>query len=151
VREIEFRGKATNGKWYYGCYTKYSRHESGITVNNGEVYTKTVDTLTVGQYIGLTDKNDKRIYEDDIVVRERSNGLSPIIGRISYVDTVPGFYVCYAENKKGELHLASIFGNLEYTNKFYDNGKALNLEVIGNVHDDPSFKEKLESAKRLTE
>lgn len=72
MREIRFRGrdKAT-GKWVYGDLT----HAQGITPVGSEKLTYPrvmvagyeVDEETVGQFIGVYDKNGKEVFEGDVV------------------------------------------------------------------------------------
>ena len=85
MREYEFRGKLLNTKvWIYGnlrvhladgdLEQKDKRYfiEYNYMNKDGKVYRDSyeVDPSTVGQFTGLFDKNDIKIYEGDIVELE---------------------------------------------------------------------------------
>ena len=122
MREILFRGKRiSNSKWVEGFM--YSQHFP--LEFRDDFYIRCYDTdylvipETVGQYTGLTDKNGKRIFEGDIVSLVKHNGL---IYKVVYVP-------CRYElvNGKGvNCFVLDIY-------------KSENIEVIGNIHDNPDI------------
>lgn len=82
MRQILFRGKKIdNGEWTYGFYFEHSidgQKQSYIkyqTFDEGFV-TNEVDADTVGQYTGIKDDKDVKIFEGDIVNVHYNDGSS---------------------------------------------------------------------------
>ena len=138
MRDILFRGKAIDvrcnerwigkGEWVYGFYhytNWYNRLTKELVETDYWILPIDsqdgcqVDPSTVGQYIGLTDKNGKRIFEGDIV------SFNGIMLKISF--------------KNAEFCVEHIDG--EAWTYPYLGSNAKYMEVIGNVHDNPELLE----------
>lgn len=131
MREILFRGKRKdNGKWVEGFYTENSiTYFSGTPVISDNVDDYKVERDTVGQYIGLKDKNGKKIFEGDILSQTNKHDEKPLIRVVKYemscgccCTQVIGF------GASGHFHLDFI--RLDKP-----------VEVIGNIHDNPELLE----------
>ena len=165
MREILFRGKRVdNGEWVEGycaaeSYTKNTYNHGYILENEKDLFAKKawlVDSRTVGQSTGMTDKNGKKIFEGDIVklfdvavgeiVQEcgafgigcrqlidfdyLASEIAPVTGH----NNTPLF--CYNDNF---VSLWELYWN--YNEK---NDEISVIEVIGNIHDNPELLEVVE-------
>ncbi|MFW9872178.1 MAG: YopX family protein [Candidatus Thorarchaeota archaeon] len=160
MREIKFRGKTIDrfnknhvSKWVYGCLieTKPNKVDGEWSAYIMErptfIPSKTipvekfieVDFKTVGQFVGLTDKHGKEIYEGDIIKNNWHNINGKSIGCVWVVkfgehQTSEDFYACsaygwYGEAKNGETHtLHDLPSDGEY-----------DVEIIGTVHEHPEL------------
>lgn len=120
MREYLFRGKTiANGKWSEG--TLLVTKQGCCITPDATVYVA-VDSETVGQYTGLTDKNGTKIFEGDIIdFSDRSDG--------------DGYGVVQYDANETE------FG-IEYDNIYESLGKHYypeDIEVIGNIYDNPEL------------
>jgi uncharacterized phage protein (TIGR01671 family) len=143
-RTIKFRGKSLNtGEWVYGSLVT-EKYENDITY---AIVTDTsfesvdtcggdvdlcatafiVDPKTVGQYIGVKDKNNKEIYNGDVTEHV------PRFEAMYFVKYLTsGFYLCPNNKDYGE-YFASLFAGHDGKNH------CRSIEVIGNIHDNPNL------------
>lgn len=122
MRKILFRGKTPQGKWVYGGIQMDCERVWIDQPYLGETF---VDKETVGQYTGLKDKNDNKIFEGDIVRKEIFDikGNKFDFAKISYVEELAGFFIVNKKNK--------IVYELGMDNS--------NIEIIGNIYDNPEL------------
>ena len=125
MRTIKFRGqKTTNGVWVYGSLVYSNEIQSAIYFQTGRGLVKSMEWVyvnpeTVGQFTGLYDKNEKEIYEGDIL---KVQGLGEKI-EVRFVRGVFAFLW------NGDL----------------DDEAPINAptqewaEVVGNIHDNPKL------------
>lgn len=134
MHEILFRGKRVDsGEWTYGyyCPKPYSHFPCEATIFPSETidrdwHGERVDPDTVGQFTGLTDRNGVKIFEGDII--EYTDGCNDWLGAVKYASDDAQFVVRF------------IGGDVES----FDNLYIGDCEVIGNIYDNPEFKEDTE-------
>lgn len=153
-REILFKAKRKdNGEWVEGYYVYDYSHDAHyifaniIATPNGvhdrresfslEYYE--IDPYTLCQYTGLTDKNGKKIWENDIVKYTfdypseiaTENGLKERISSVFWSEW-RGSWSVYVDERKGKGMNNDLF-------KYARNGNT--VEVIGNIFDDKELLE----------
>lgn len=124
MREIEFRAKDEYGNWIYGLLTgnKYNLNEYAIfTQPYHGIYP--IEKETIGQYTGLKDKNGVKIFEGDIVK------IGKILWKVEWFDDFCEFRLSNVSNESNKSFL-------NYYMCKYD------LEVIGNIYDNPELLER---------
>jgi len=138
MREILFRGKRVdNGEWaegYFckGYFSELPHDRYGIMYKTKPIpgkwhlayMTTEIDFETVGQYIGLTDKNGKRIFDGDII---RCGGK--VVGVVNYHDC------CFCVRFIMKDHANRSNPAMDIIENEYPN----DIEVIGNIHDNPEL------------
>jgi uncharacterized phage protein (TIGR01671 family) len=154
MREIEFRGKRTDGEgWVYGNLARYYK-DTCITFDNTDDNWSTgrdsVDVIpeTVGQYTGLQDKNGIKIFEGDIVLRCYTESSGNEIRQKMFILFEKG---CFLEKRIDSFYRSGLAPNGFNFHEDYQmletdtkecpkvNGS---FEVIGNIHDRPELLER---------
>lgn len=170
MREILFRGKRIdNGEWVYGVpvpvyinsyydnrieMTEYQNYDDDYAY---EQFSKAEEVIpeTVGQFTGILDKNDNKIFEGDIIkfingrlLDVRFNGET-LQWELTDVG-VPDWEVNHLHNTLplSELEVETCYGEMT-------------SEIVGNIHDNPEllkkeilsekYKEFYEKKKAITE
>lgn len=130
-RENLFKAKRIdNGEWVEGQYayitnplTEDGKPIKHLICNGTNIFNDLIDPDTLCQYTGLTDKNGKKIWENDIVRNEKGD-----IGVVQWFEEHAAFmiwnktkhYVCYlAEND---------FSKIEIAGNEFDNPELLEVE-----------------------
>lgn len=134
MREILFRGKCTdNGEWITDSET-YIKDGDGTWLSCENLIVVTVIPETVGQYTGLTDKNGVKIFEGDIV---------------RYGDTI---HQVVFEQRNTTAYFGLVYSEIE-TMPFGHYQDLKQIEVIGNIHDNPELLETAAkpAAKNITQ
>lgn len=135
MRTIKFRGfNKKNNQWLYGSYIlNRGKHfiapdefADGKTWEDYEVVTE-----SIGQYIGLHDKNGKEIYEGDIVVIPRTpeGRRKAVLAR--HVVTCIGTVCLWEFSSLTDGVLSLIISHTDFD--------SYKFEVIGNIIDNPEL------------
>ena len=132
MREILFRGKRVdNGEWIQGDIVQFPVHGVVRIVEQEPSYKDAeVDSDTVGQFTGLTDKNGRKIFEGDIIHLEYS--------QVFFGGVYFGEYTAEVSYKEGCFITDGINNGDEIETPLsgFDNDE---LEIIGNIHDNPEL------------
>ena len=145
-REILFKAKRIdNGEWVEGCIVidqsrldifKYRIQP----IESGVLYAPPIDPDTLCQYTGFTDKNGKKIWENDILRYSYDYDGSPFLkdgeeikyraGAVFWSEWRGSWAVCGRGNKK-----------CTNNDVFKYNRNPNRTEVIGNIFDNPELLE----------
>lgn len=143
MQEILFRGKRIDtGEWIEGyVYRVFEKFRTTfLMVKDMHACSYEVDPETVGQYIGLKDKNGKRIFEGDIVKAvSRDYYGSEFQGVVLFKGGCFGVEFEYLP----KISSRKSFHRIGEIGRWQDMGASGTIsytyEVIGNIHDNPEL------------
>lgn len=131
MRKILYRGRDKNGIWHEGSYvclnSKTHRIYLGCALMNVYPVWYSIDPETVGQYTGLKDKNDRKIFEGDILKFGASN-----IQVYWNEETFSWKTTNCANIYFDDMDLGWIAAELPITGQ-------MTTEIIGNIYDNPEL------------
>ena len=129
MRTIKFRAKSFDGEWVCGDLHLNCKFPH---IHTQERRSIPIDTTTIGQYTGLTDKNGKEIYEGDIIdVHIPCNSIGKEEHRTRVVVWNEKYARFEFQDKRGNCIADSV--GAKYNVVYY--------EVVGNVFDNPELLE----------
>lgn len=128
-REILFKAKRKdNGEWVEGQYvyitnplTEDGKPIKHLICNGTSTFNDLIDPVTLCQYTGLTDKNGKKIWENDIV----RNGKGDI-GVVQWFEEHAVFMI-WNKTKHHVYYLADDFSKIEIAGNEFDNPELLEM------------------------
>lgn len=145
-REIKFRGKdvENDNQWRYGSLIQYPNGDCVIIEydKDGNELSYNVKPDTVGQFTGLEDRNEKGIFEGDIIKFQKfanwydehgNNGLNRHVGKVIFengcfcweiIKRGHDSYYYYCHKIEPLQHTCETWG-LEVFGNIYDNGELL--------------------------
>lgn len=133
MRTIKFRGKRVdNGEWVNGNYA--SRPDGAKFIMPIDNYdTHPIIEKTIGQFTGLLDKNGKEIYEGDICQIHATLKRGHQKEGYFTVGVVEFGRICIREDS------LYVFSTFHINSRSIEYLLLDELEVIGNIHDNPEL------------
>lgn len=137
VEGREYRSNYKNGDWVYGLlskpYIEIGKYSSAAEMTNTSgVSDIEVDHETIGQFIGLTDKNGVKIFEGDILSSDRypytNDGKRNYFAEVIWFDNCPAFGLYTFKAPKSSVR------GISEGSEFIEDDLS-DMEVIGNIYD----------------
>ena len=148
MREILFKAKRIdNGVWVEGLLTvMWGQYHIINPSDENTAYP--IDTDTICQYTGLTDKNGNKIWENDVLLQKTTEAhwcKWECMGVVKFAEhdwnvseygyTSIGFYIEPIVRKGDTNKIAHGLNQVDINDEYYP------IEVIGNIFDNPELLE----------
>jgi len=144
MREILFKAKRMdNGEWVEGYFFLDPRTDKGhiIYYIDGIMYNYIVEKETLCQYTDKRDKNDIKIWENDILNGDSypflNNGVHNYFAEVTWFDNCSAFGIYVVKNP-----LSNVNGIAEGNTELMEEWDSSEWEVIGNIFDNPDLLER---------
>ena len=147
-REILFKAKRIdNGEWVEGQYayitnplTEDGKPIKHLICNGTNIFNDLIDPDTLCQYTGLTDKNGRKIWENDILKGYQYpymyDGNDNYYAEVTWFENCPSFGIYTLKNPK-----SNVCGISEGNTEFMESWISEDWEIIGNIFDNPELLE----------
>jgi uncharacterized phage protein (TIGR01671 family) len=135
MREIEYRGwDSHNKRWVYGLLLMDVKGHYRIQYDPRQ-FSVIVDPDSIGEYTGIKDKNNKKIYEGDIILTQGQNRR--FIQVVEFHNTREtcgrGWVGVNHKTVDNFGHDNPVQGGFSYS------PMPCHCEIIGNIHENPEL------------
>ena len=129
MRTIKFRGQRFDKEFVYG-YVQYFKDTDEYAIDD-----YAVNEDSISQFTGLYDKNGTEIYENDILqLKIDGKEYNPLL--VVYSEVYAGFCMLSENTLNNVIYKPHRPVNPNWWDGFKDE-----IEVIGNIHDNPELLE----------
>ena len=143
MREILFRAKTKNsGRWAYGdLVTQRYNSRQGIHIyekndkmQSGYQFVR-IDKKTICQYTGVKDKNNKEVYDGDIIYLEEEH----LYGKVCWENLRWYVYWYGWIDKEGLGIVYDIVNENPLSDELLTSEDKIWVAVVGNIYDNPEM------------
>ena len=138
MREILFRAKDCENKWRYGFYSPliwYPSREQTPSIKESGGGDIQIKLGTLGQYTGVKDKNNKEVYDGDIIFLEEEH----FYGKVCWENLSWYIYWYGWIDKEGLGTVYDIVNENPLSDELLTSEDKIWVAVVGNIYDNPEM------------